>query len=162
MKQTLILAILGLALIFPSIAKAQNTKADRIAGFYLTYDDETNKEKSQVKIHKASNGKYVGEIVWLKDPKETNGKEKLDKNNPESKLQSRKIMGLQILKDFTYDGGNDEWSEGTIYNPSSGKTYNCYMKFENGKSLKIRGYIGKVWMGLGKTAVWTKEDALRK
>ena len=162
MKQTLILAILGIALVFPSVARAQAGKADRIAGIYLTYDEDTGKEKSQVKIHKASNGKYVGEIVWLKEPKETNGKEKLDKNNPDTKLQSRKIMGLQILKDFTYDADEDEWSEGTIYNPSSGKTYNCYMKFENGKSLKIRGYIGAAWMGLGKTAVWTKEETIRK
>ncbi|MHC1777497.1 MAG: DUF2147 domain-containing protein [Lentimicrobium sp.] len=162
MKQTLILAILGIVLAFPSISRAQAGKADRIAGVYLTYDDETGKEKSQVKIHKASNGKYVGEIVWLKEPKETNGKEKLDKNNPDPKLQTRKLMGLQILKDFTYDPEDDEWSEGTIYNPSSGKTYNCYMKFESGKSLKIRGYIGAAWMGLGKTAVWTKEETVRK
>jgi uncharacterized protein (DUF2147 family) len=162
MKQTLILAILGIALVFPSLTKAQAGKADRIEGIYLTYDDDTGKEKSQVKIHKANNGKYVGEIVWLKEPKESNGKEKLDKNNPDAKLKSRKLMGLQILKDFTYDAASDEWSEGTIYNPSSGKTYNCYMKFESGKSLKIRGYIGKAWMGLGKTAVWTKEEAVRK
>jgi uncharacterized protein (DUF2147 family) len=162
MKHTLILAILAIALIFPAFSFAQNAKADRITGYYLTLDDETGKEKSQVKIHKATNGKYVGEIVWLKVPKETNGKEKLDKNNPDAKLQSRKVMGLQILKDFTYDAEDDEWSEGTIYNPSSGKTYNCYMKFESGKSLKIRGYIGAAWMGLGKTAVWTKEETLRK
>ncbi|MBK6965027.1 MAG: DUF2147 domain-containing protein [Bacteroidales bacterium] len=153
---------MSITMVFPSVARAQAGKADRIAGFYLTYDDETGKEKSQVKIHKASNGKYVGEIVWLKEPKETNGKEKLDKNNPDTKLQSRKVMGLQILKDFTYDADEDEWSEGTIYNPSSGKTYNCYMKFESGKSLKIRGYIGAAWMGLGKTAVWTKEETIRK
>lgn len=162
MKQTLILAILAVTLAFPSMAKAQNSKADRIVGIYLTYDDETGKEKSQVNIHKASNGKYVGEIVWLKVPNETNGKEKLDKNNPEPKLQSRKVMGLQILKDFSFDPEEDEWSEGTIYNPASGKTYSCYMKFESANSLKIRGYIGKAWMGLGKTAIWTKEASVRK
>jgi uncharacterized protein (DUF2147 family) len=162
MKQTLFLAMITIALVFPSLAKSQNAKADKIAGIYLTYDDETGKEKSQVRIHKASNGRYVGEIVWLKQPNETNGKEKLDKNNPIAKLQTRKIMGLQILKDFIYDAENDEWSEGTIYNPSSGKTYNCYMKFESAKSLKIRGYIGAAWMGLGKTAIWTKEETVRK
>lgn len=162
MKQILIFAMLSIAISFPALTKAQAGKADKIAGIYLTYDDDTGKEKSQVKIHKASNGKYVGEIVWLKEPKESNGKEKLDKNNPDVKLKSRKLMGLQILKDFTYDATSDEWSEGTIYNPTSGKTYNCYMKFESAKSLKIRGYIGKAWMGLGKTAVWTREEAVRK
>ena len=162
MKHVLIAAIFGTALLLPSQVIGQTSKADRISGIYLTYDDETGKEKSQVKIHKSSNGRYVGEIVWLKEPKESNGKEKLDKNNPETRLKSRKILGLQILKDFTYDATTDEWSGGTIYNPTSGKTYNCYMKFEGGKTLKIRGYIGKAWMGLGKTAVWTKEESVRK
>ena len=65
--------------------------------------------------------------------------------------------------EICYDNADkDEWSEGTIYNPASGKTYNCYMKFESGNRLKIRGFIGSSWMGLGKTAYWTKEAAERK
>jgi uncharacterized protein (DUF2147 family) len=137
------------------------TAADKIVGFYLTRDDETKKEKSQVQIFKNSNGKYYGKIVWLKEPNE-NGKPKLDKYNPDVKLQKRAIMGLEILKDFTYNKNDAEWSKGSIYNPSSGKTYNCYIKFESPTSLKIRGYIGAAWMGLGKTAIWTREVALRK
>jgi uncharacterized protein (DUF2147 family) len=70
-------------------------------------------------------------------------------------------MGLQILKNFTYDAGEDEWSGGTIYNPSSGKTYNSFMKLE-GNKMQVRGYIGKAWMGLGKTATWTREETQRK
>ncbi len=160
MKKVLLLTGLILATIIPSTLKAQS-KADRVNGFYLTYDDETGKEKSQIKIYKGSNGKYVGEIVWLKEPKESNGKEKLDKNNPEEKLKSRKLMGLLILKDFSYDASTDEWSGGTIYNPTSGKTYNSYMKLE-GNKMMVRGYIGKAWMGLGKTATWTREKEQRK
>jgi uncharacterized protein (DUF2147 family) len=67
-----------------------------------------------------------------------------------------------MLKGFKYDKSSDEWIEGTIYNPSSGKTYNCYINFESANKVKIRGYIGASWMGLGKTAYWTKEAALRK
>jgi len=46
MKQILIFAILAVALSVPSVTRAQNSKADRIVGIYLTYDDETGKEKS--------------------------------------------------------------------------------------------------------------------
>jgi len=154
-----------LLLVIPMVLSVSHTKAqsaaDKIVGFYLTKDDETNKEKSQVQIFKNTNGKYYGKIVWLKEPNE-NGKPKLDKNNPDAKLKKRAIMGLEILKDFSYSKDDSEWSKGSIYNPSSGKTYNCYNKIESATSLKIRGYIGAAWMGLGKTAIWTKEAALRK
>lgn len=157
MKYT-ILAIL--LLVIPFMSSAQS-KADKIVGYYLTYDDDTGAEKSQVQIFKSTNGKYYGKIVWLKEPLK-NGKAKVDDKNPDAKLQSRPIMGLLILKDFTYNSSDNEWSDGTIYNPSSGKTYNCYMNFESANKLKIRGYIGASWMGLGKTAIWTKEQAQRK
>ena len=100
MKRMLLITGLILAIAMPNVLKAQS-KADKAVGYYLTYDDETGKEKSQIRIYKAANGKYVGEIVWLKDPKESNGKDKLDNKNPDDKLKTRKIMGLQILKDFT-------------------------------------------------------------
>jgi len=160
MKQILIPLVLLAILVIPVCGSAQS-KADKIVGYYITYDDETGAEKSQVQIFKATNGKYYGKIVWLKEPNK-NGKPKVDDKNPDSKLQNRPVMGLQILKDFTYDAGDNEWSNGTIYNPSSGKTYNCYMNFESPTRLKIRGYIGASWMGLGKTAHWTKEPAQRK
>ena len=148
MKQILIPLVLLAILVIPVRGSAQS-KADKIVGYYLTYDDETGAEKSQVQIFKATNGKYYGKIVWLKEPNK-NGKPKVDDKNPDSKLQNRPVMGLQILKDFTYDAGDNEWSNGTIYNPSSGKTYNCYMNFESPTRLKIRGYIGASWMGLGR------------
>ncbi len=148
MKQILIPLVLLAILVIPVCGSAQS-KADKIVGYYITYDDETGAEKSQVQIFKATNGKYYGKIVWLKEPNK-NGKPKVDDKNPDSKLQNRPVMGLQILKDFTYDAGDNEWSNGTIYNPSSGKTYNCYMNFESPTRLKIRGYIGASWMGLGR------------
>ncbi|HET9570021.1 MAG TPA: DUF2147 domain-containing protein [Bacteroidales bacterium] len=138
--------------------KAQ-THADRIIGYYLTVDDETGKEKSQVQIFKATNGKYYGKLVWLAEPSK-NGKAKVDEDNPDKALRSRPILGLQLLKGFSYNEKSGEWDNGTIYNPTGGKTYNCFMKFD-GNKLKIRGFIGAAWMGLGKTATWTKEETLR-
>lgn len=135
-------------------------KADHIIGYYLTVDDETGKEKSQVQIFKATNGKYYGKIIWLAEPNK-NGKAKVDEDNPDKALQSRPIIGLQLLKGFSYNEKTGEWDNGTIYNPTGGKTYNCFMKFD-GNKLKIRGFIGAAWMGLGKTATWIREDGPRK
>jgi uncharacterized protein (DUF2147 family) len=160
MKIKLTAAVLVISLAFATSANAQS-KADKILGYYLTYDDETGAEKSQVQIFKSTNGKYYGKIVWLKEPNK-DGKPKVDDKNPDAKLQTRPVLGLEMLKGFTFDESENEWSDGSIYNPSSGKTYNSYINFESATKVKVRGFIGASWMGLGKTVYWTKEAALRK
>lgn len=161
MKITITIAVLVISMALAGSANAQS-KADKIVGYYLTYDDETNAEKSQVQIFKSTNGKYYGKIVWLKEPLTKAGKPKVDDKNPDAKLQKRAIIGLEMLKGFKYNATDNEWVDGSIYNPASGKTYNCYINFESATKVKIRGYIGASWMGLGKTAYWTKEATLRK
>jgi len=103
-----------------------------ILGTWLNAD-----ETAHVRIFKATNGKYYGKIEWLKeDP------EKLDVNNPDPEKQKEKVMGLQILKGFTYDAGKKQWTGGTVYDPDNGKTYDCYMWFENDSDvLSIKGYV---------------------
>jgi uncharacterized protein (DUF2147 family) len=160
MKIIITAALFAISMAFATSGSAQS-KADKILGYYLTYDDETGAEKSQVQIYKDANGKYYGKIVWLKEPMK-NGKPKVDDKNPDAKLQNRGIIGLEMLKGFKYNESDNEWNDGTIYNPSSGKTYNCYINFESATKVKIRGFIGASWMGLGKTAYWTKEATLRK
>jgi uncharacterized protein (DUF2147 family) len=154
----LLLLVLALTSAIPMLAQS---KADRLTGYYLTRDDKTHKEKSQVQIFKSSDGKYHGKIVWVAEPLE-NGKPKVDKNNPADNLKTRPIFGLPLLNGFTYDSENDEWSDGTIYDPLSGKTYKCFMLFSDPNTLKVSGYIGKQWMGLKRTVIWTKEALLRK
>ena len=56
-------------------------------------------------------------------------------------------MGLILLKDFIFNEDDEEWEDGTIYDPKNGSTYSCYIKFGDEKTLKIRGYIGISWIG---------------
>ena len=154
----LLLLVFVVTSVIPALAQG---KADRITGLYLTRDDKTNKAKSQVQIFKGTNGKFDGKIAWVSEPLE-NGKPKVDSNNPSSSLKTRPIFGLLLLNDFIYDADKDEWSNGTIYDPINGKTYKCFMRFSNANTLKVSGYIGKQWMGLNRTVVWTKEAQLRK
>jgi uncharacterized protein (DUF2147 family) len=127
---------------------AQAKKADDILGIWLNEDKD-----AKVEIFMAG-GRSYGKIIWLKDPIDTEtGKPKLDKHNPEKNLKSRPILNLEILKAFKFNG-KDEWKDGTIYDPKSGKTYSCYMKFESADKIKIRGFVG-VSM-LGRSTYWTK------
>jgi len=154
----LLLLVLVITSVMPVLAQS---KADRVVGIYLTRDDKTKKEKSQVQIYKTSDGKYYGKIAWLFEPNE-NGKPKMDKNNPADNLKTRPVFGLALLNSFSYDADKDEWSDGTIYDPQNGKTYKCFMRFSDANTLKVSGYIGRQWMGLNRTVVWTKEAQLRK
>jgi uncharacterized protein (DUF2147 family) len=124
-------------------ASAQN--ADGIIGKWLNPSGE-----GQVQIYKRD-GKFFGKLAWIKVP-DRDGKPKTDINNPDPNLRSRTELGLELLKDFTFDG-DDVYEDGTIYDPKSGKTYSCKMTLE-GNQLKIRGYVGISLFG--RTEVWTR------
>ncbi|WDF54723.1 DUF2147 domain-containing protein [Mucilaginibacter sp. KACC 22063] len=98
--------------------------------------------------------KFFGKLSWIKYPNDANGKPKTDIHNPDENLRSRPELGLELLKDFVYDGDN-VYKEGTIYDPKSGKTYSCKMTLD-GRKLKIRGYVGISL--IGRTEVFTRVD----
>jgi uncharacterized protein (DUF2147 family) len=114
-----------------------------------------NQEKTaKVQIFKATDGKFYGKIVWLKEPNNEEGKPKVDKNNPDKAKKSTPLMGLQLLKGFKKDG-DTEYEDGTIYDPKNGKTYSCKIN-RKGETLEVRGYVGISL--IGRTTIWTKAD----
>jgi uncharacterized protein (DUF2147 family) len=135
---------------FILIALLMTTKmfaqADKVVGVWL------NEEKdAKVEIYKTGE-KYFGKIVWGKNIYEPDGKTaRTDIKNPDAKLRSRSLVNLVILTNFKYDDG--EWNGGKIYDPKSGKTYSCIMRFK-GNTLEIKGYVGITL--LGRTTVWTR------
>ncbi len=151
MRSVTFFAMLFLAGFYATSSFAQ-IKANDIVGVWLNEDKDAHVQIENV------NDVFVGKIVWLKFPiDDETGKPKLDKNNPDDKLKKRSTMGLTLLSNFKFDGG-DEWEGGQIYDPKSGKTYDCYMTFTDNtkKTLKVRGYIGVSL--IGKTTYWTKVE----
>ncbi len=144
----LALMITGSSLLF--------AQADKVVGFWLT-----EKGTSQVEIYKAEDGKYFGRISWLEELNE-NGKPKVDEENPDDVLKSRPILGLNILEGFDYNQEDQEWENGSIYDPDNGKTYDCYMWFDDDDNvLNIKGFV----MGmrfLGRSTAWKMENDRNK
>ncbi|MEA1897066.1 MAG: DUF2147 domain-containing protein [Bacteroidota bacterium] len=140
--------ILGLFIV--TLAFGQ-TAADKVLGKWYTDDKETI-----VEIYKTGE-KYFGKVVWLMEENEDDGTPKVDDENPDAKLQKRPIMGLNILKGFSYDSEDKEWADGTIYDPKNGKTYDCYMWIEKAGEIQIKGFV----MGMrfiGRSTTWTKAE----
>jgi uncharacterized protein (DUF2147 family) len=126
----------------------QASASDLIIGKWLNEDKDAH-----VEIYKES-GKYFGKIVWLREPNEpATGLPKVDDENEDVNLQTRPLLGLVLLQGFSWNADDNEWSDGTIYDPKNGKTYDCYMAMEEQGILKIRGYIGFSW--IGRTTYWT-------
>ncbi len=123
-------------------------EADTVIGEWYTKDS-----KALVQIYKQGDV-YNGKIVWLKEPKNEDGSAKLDTNNPDEAQRGQPIIGLNLVKGFTYKGKN-KWADGTIYDPDNGKTYKCKMNLSDNGTLKVRGFIGVAL--IGRTQVWTRK-----
>lgn len=120
---------------------------DEILGLWWTDD-----KRARIEIYKAG-GKYSGKIVWIYKTTDENGNPILDDENPDEELRKKPILGLKLIKGFTYEKG--KWVDGSVYDPDNGKTYDCVMKLK-GKRLEVRGYIG--FTMFGRTVVWTKVE----
>ncbi len=109
-----------------SFSQTRVTTAYQVTGLYWS-----PKKDAKIEIYKKAD-KYFGRSVWVASPRK-------DTKNPDPALQSRDVLGIELLTDFTYENGN--YKGGKIYDPESGKTYDCKMNLV-GDNLKVRGYIG--------------------
>ncbi len=116
---------------------------DEVIGTWLSESKEGKTE-----IYK-KDGKYYGKLIWLKEPKNLDGTDKIDQHNPNHNLRQKPLIGLNIINGLTYK--NKKWTDGSIYDPKTGKSYDCTLMIENGKLL-VRGYIG--WFF--ETRNWTR------
>jgi uncharacterized protein (DUF2147 family) len=124
---------------------SSNLFSQSIIGKWKTIDDETGKETSVIEVFQKDK-KIYGKIVEIIDS------EKRDKlcnlcPNPD---KNKPILGLTIIKGLEKEG--DEYNDGQILDPKSGKLYNCYIKLDGKDKLKVRGFIGLSL--LGRTQYW--------
>ncbi|MEI7524908.1 MAG: DUF2147 domain-containing protein [Mariniphaga sp.] len=145
MRFTLLILIFTFITAFNSEAQL----ADDISGIWWN-DVKTSKIKVEKK-----DGKYIGTIVYLTPDKYVNGEPEKDKNNPNDNLKTRSILNLQILNGLTYNAGDKEWAGGMIYDPKSGKTYECFVWLEGKDLLQLKGFVAGIRM-LGRKSAWTR------
>jgi uncharacterized protein (DUF2147 family) len=110
----------------PALAQTNQKAADQITGLYWS-----PKKDAKIEIYKKGE-QYFGRSIWLANPRK-------DDKNPNVTLKTREVLGIELLTSFIYENG--VYSAGRIYDPESGKTYDCKMTMI-GDDLKVRGYIG--------------------
>lgn len=120
--------------------------ADPVGDWY-TYDDKTGKKKSKVYIGKGKSGKYYGVFKTLyKDDGVTVRTDKPLCDKCVKAKKDKPIIGMQFV-----GGGVLGEKTGWIMDPKNGKYYTLEM-WEEGGTLKIRGYIGFFY----RTQTWKK------
>lgn len=124
---------------------AQNK--DALIGKWLTSSGD-----AQILIY-PTGSKFLGRIVWLKKPNDNIGKPEIDDKNPDQNLAKRPVIGLEILKGFTYSN-DGVWEGGTIYDPKTGKTYSCKISMIDPNQIHVRGFVGISI--LGRTETWSR------
>ena len=138
--------LLRLLLLFPIVLLSQDKES--ICGIWLE-----EKKQSHIEIYKTDSGDYEGKIIWLAEPLDENGNTKLDKENPDKNLRNQTIKGLVVINDLKFID-NNKWSDGTIYDARSGKTYSLNAHLKDPNTLFMRGYIG--FSLIGRTTTWTR------
>ena len=116
---------------------------------YILINSFQSKKKSEVLLYK-NNGKLYGKIINLL-LEEDKGKLCV---NCKGENKNLPIEGMVIVEGLKLNGKT--WEEGTILDPKSGKTYSCYITFDDDNTLKVRGYIG--FSLLGRTQKWIRKN----
>ena len=77
-----------------------------------------------------------------------------DKRNPDPKLRSRKILGMNVLHDMAYNASTNSWEDGVIYESKNGREWNASIYIDKNGMLKVKGY----WHVklIGKTMTFTR------
>lgn len=134
---------------FAFLAKAQNANK-KILGIWW------NEEKtSRIEVYE-NKGMIYGKIVWLKNNTNPDGSSpRTDYNNPDENKRDRKLIGQRILIGLAWDEDDNEWDDGEIYDPKSGKTYSCYAELQKDGKLFLKGYVLGMPF-LGRSTLWTR------
>jgi uncharacterized protein (DUF2147 family) len=136
------LLLLSAALLAPTNAGA----ADNVTGIWLGHERD-----GHIEI-KACGSALCGYIASILDPNVPANSRDINNEKPEER--SRPICNLQILGNLQDRG--DAWSDGWVYDPREGKTYDAEIKLQDFNTLAVRGYLG-IKM-LGETKLWTRAN----
>ncbi|MCC8970010.1 DUF2147 domain-containing protein [Bradyrhizobium brasilense] len=142
-RAVLALALATSALFMMPAADAEPSPADALVGIWEADDGTVKLDMFKAGSEFQARMLYGNEIVEA-----DNVTFKKDTKNPDPALRSRSLKNIVFITGLRWTDG--EWSGGSIYDASSGRTYNCKAEMKNGK-MGLRGYLGIPAMGQTRT-----------
>lgn len=124
-------------------------------GVWRTIDDETGEARSLVEIEVRDDGELEGHIIEI-----------LQSDLPEDEWyctacsgdkEGEPFIGLQILDELSWSDRHEDWRDGKILDPASGREYKARLSVgENNERLQVRGFIG--FSLIGRTQTWERVE----
>lgn len=121
--------------------------AESIEGVWITADGDGLVE------FRFQDERLVGFISGTLSDPDNSEPSRFDDLNPDPALRSRALLGLEIFAKLA-PAGENKW-KGEVYDPDSGKTYQCKIELIDDDTLKLRGFIG--FSLLGRTETWVRK-----
>jgi uncharacterized protein (DUF2147 family) len=136
-------AVIGAALVLMADARPEP-----VEGRWLT-----EPKTAVVEILRCGGGSLCGRLLWFRMKPSDHNPQALDIRNPDPGLRNRPLCGLMVMWGFQPDGQN-QWSDGSLYDPESGGSYHGTMRLQSDGTLNLRGYIGISLFG--RSQDWTR------
>jgi uncharacterized protein (DUF2147 family) len=77
-----------------------------------------------------------------------------DSRNPDPALRDRELVGIELLRGLRPSQSQEQWTDGDIYDPTSGHRYRAVISLDGPNRLRVRGYVGIEL--LGRTTTWIR------
>ncbi len=127
----------------PLLADNGRTR-DAIIGLWVVAEKD-----AYIEIYRRD-GAYFGRIAWLREDNNPNTGSQVTASD--SRMYEEPRIGMLILRNFRFNG--QDWEDGTLYDPTDGKTYKGVLTLDRKGMLHVRGFVGIRL--LGKTTVWQR------
>ncbi len=123
---------------------------DRICGKWISAQ-----KNCIVQVYKSGN-EFGAKLVWFDD---SDNKSKpmitrTDYKNPDVSLRNRKLIGMDVVDNLTYNPATNSWENGMIYDANSGHTWSSAVYITNEGLMKVTGYWH--FKFLGKTMIFKR------
>lgn len=102
-------------------------------------------------------GLVCGRIIWLVRPRTPEGQPDVDRLNPDPNLRQRPLCGLTMIWGLQADGPG-HWSNGSLYDPLDGNTYDLTVERTAPGTISARVYRGIPL--LGRTEILIRDPQL--
>jgi uncharacterized protein (DUF2147 family) len=108
--------------------------SDQICGKWMS-----SEKNIIVQVYKTGE-EFKAKVVWFHDDDSKPMDEWRDKHNPDPALRSRRLVGMEILRNLKYDKSSHTWEDGMIYDAQHGREWNAAAYIDKQGMLRIKGY----------------------
>lgn len=83
---------------------------------------------------------FKAKLIWFSNTENKPMDYWTDVNNPDPSRRKRKLLGMNILENLTYNSLTNSWENGLVYDSRNGRIWNASAYIGKNGRLHVRGY----------------------